>query len=296
MINPLISIVIPSFNHDRFIKKAIESVINQTYKNWELVIVDNNSTDNTDDILKCFDLPNIKVLKINNGGIIALSRNMGIKHSNGEWVAFLDSDDEWFVNKLQTCIDQIEKDVDILFHDLKILKNAPSLFSKKIMKGRFYKKPVLLNLLLNGSKINNSSVVIRKNMLEQIGYISIEKKIVASEDFNTWLKIAKISNGFKYIPKVLGLYRMHDSGISRKDMSYSMREATLEFSKILTRDQLKKSNAHIRYAHCRYIFTNSIKSNITKQLLFCIKYGNFEIKSKSLYMLIILNLTKKFNF
>ena len=164
------------------------------------------------------------------------------------------------------------------------------------MKGRRYKKPVLLNLLLNGSKINNSSVVIRKSILEQIGFISTEKKIVASEDFNTWLKIAKISNGFKYIPKVLGIYTIHDSGISRKDMSYSMRHATLEFSNILTRNQKKKLNAHIRYAHCRFVFSNSIKTNIQKELLFCIKFGNFQIKFKSMYMLIYLNFKKRFNY
>ena len=294
--NPIISIIVPSYNKELYISETIYSVINQTYKNWELIIVDNNSTDSTDNILNEYNLQNLKILKINNDGIIALSRNMGIKHANGEWIAFLDSDDEWFDNKLETCMGQIENEIDILFHDLKIQKNNFSFFSSKIIKGRSYKKPVLLNLLLKGNKINNSSVIVRKSILEQIGFISVERKIVASEDFNTWLKIAKISNGFKYIPKVLGLYTIHDSGISRKNMYYSMREATLEFSKILTSNQLKKLNAHIRYTFCRYIFSNSIKSNITNQLLFCIKYGNFKIKLKSLYMLFILNLLKKFIF
>jgi glycosyltransferase involved in cell wall biosynthesis len=289
MNNPFISVVIPSFNHDKFIKRAITSVLNQTYTNWELIIVDNNSTDNTDQILQNFHQKNISIIKIQNEGIIALSRNIGIKSAKGDWIAFLDSDDEWFENKLQIIIDNIDQNTDVLYHDLRIKKNNLSFFNKKVIKGRDYKKPVLQSILINGSKINNSSVVVRKILLEKIGYISTDKKLIASEDFNTWLKIANISNGFKYIPMVLGLYTIHDSGISRKDMSFSMKQASIEFVKTLNQNERKKLYSHIRYSHCRYIFTNSIKTNINKQLMFCIKHGNLNIKLKSFYMIAVLN-------
>ena len=286
MNSPLISIVIPSFNHDKFIRNAIESVIKQSYTNWELIIVDNYSTDNTDEILCSYDIPNYKVFKIHNGGIIATSRNVGIIGSRGEWIAFLDSDDEWFIDKLQIIVDQIDDSTDILFHDLEIKAVNKSVFNKKYIRGREYEKPVLSSLLINGSKINNSSVMVRREILGKVGNITTDKRMIASEDFNTWLRIAKISDGFKYVPQVLGRYTIHDSGVSRKDMSFSMRYATNEFLQTLTRSQKKTLNSHIRYASCRYIYTNSVKSNITKQLKFCLLYGPFEIKIKSLYMLI----------
>jgi len=91
----------PSFNHVNFIKIAIESVIKQTYSNWELVIIDNNSTDGTKELISEFKDSRIKVYCISNNGIIAHSRNFGVIKSDGEWIAFLDSDDYWLPEKLE---------------------------------------------------------------------------------------------------------------------------------------------------------------------------------------------------
>ena len=179
---------------------------------------------------------------------------------------------------------------------MKIKNNNLSFFESKVIKGRSYKEPILIELLLNGSKINNSSVIVRKTILEQVGLISTENKIIASEDFHTWLKIANISNGFKYIPQILGTYTVHDAGISRKDMSHPMRNATIEFSRILDKGQINKLKAHIRYAHCRYVYSNSLNINITKQLLFCIKFGNFQIQIRSFYMISMFFFKKVLNF
>ena len=87
---PIVSIIIPTYNHAKFISKALQSIIDQTFKKWEAIIIDNNSTDDTDKILKKFSDNRIKCLKINNNGVIAKSRNLGIKSAKGEWIAFLD--------------------------------------------------------------------------------------------------------------------------------------------------------------------------------------------------------------
>ena len=87
-IYPLVSIVIPSYNHGKFIQKAIDSVINQTYQNWEAFIIDNNSTDETNKILNNYKDIRIKKLKIENDGVIAKSRNLGINAAKGDWIAF----------------------------------------------------------------------------------------------------------------------------------------------------------------------------------------------------------------
>ena len=88
-LTPLVSIIIPTFNHAKFISKALNSVKNQTYHNWEAIIIDNNSTDKTYKIFDKITDSRIRYLKINNNGIIAKSRNVGIKNANGEWIAFL---------------------------------------------------------------------------------------------------------------------------------------------------------------------------------------------------------------
>ena len=86
--NKLISIIIPTFNHGQFLDRALKSIINQTYTNWEVIIVDNHSTDNTTKIVKSFKSSKITYFKIHNNGIIAKSRNAGIYAAKGEWIAF----------------------------------------------------------------------------------------------------------------------------------------------------------------------------------------------------------------
>ena len=90
---PLVSIVIPTYNHGNYIGKAIKSLINQTYQNWEAIIIDNQSSDQTYEEIKNYSDSRIKYFEINNNGVIAKSRNYGISISKGDWIAFLDSDD-----------------------------------------------------------------------------------------------------------------------------------------------------------------------------------------------------------
>ena len=98
---PIVSIVIPTYNHAKFISKALKSVIDQTYKNWEAIIIDNESIDETYKLINNFNDQRIKYFKIANDGVIAKSRNLGINEAKGEWIAFLDSDDWWTKDKLE---------------------------------------------------------------------------------------------------------------------------------------------------------------------------------------------------
>ena len=107
MNNVFFSVIIPTFNRAEFLKKAIESVYNQTFKNFELIVIDSYSTDKTDQIIQEFE--NIIYKKINKKGNISASRNLGIKSSKGKWIAFLDSDDIWSKDKLQFVFDVIKK-------------------------------------------------------------------------------------------------------------------------------------------------------------------------------------------
>lgn len=104
----LVSVIIPTYNDADTLPRAIESVLGQTYSNWEMVVVDDGSTDGTVDILDGYEDERVDVLthKENKGG--AAARNTGVRHTNGDYVAFLDADDEWMPEKLQIQIDEME--------------------------------------------------------------------------------------------------------------------------------------------------------------------------------------------
>ncbi len=115
---PLISVVLPTFNRKRLLPRAINSVLNQTYKNLELIIIDDGSTDNTEEIVKAYSDTRIRYCKqkLNRGGSAA--RNAGIKLAKGELISFQDSDDEWLPEKLERQVrkfSEVGDDVGVIY-------------------------------------------------------------------------------------------------------------------------------------------------------------------------------------
>ena len=96
------SVVIPTYNCAEYLKRALSSVFSQTYQDFEIIVIDNSSTDNTQNVIKSFDNQKLKVIRVNNKGIIGYSRNKGIEASKGTWIAFLDSDDRWLPEKFNS--------------------------------------------------------------------------------------------------------------------------------------------------------------------------------------------------
>ena len=290
---PIISIIIPAYNHAKFIKKALKSVINQTFENWEAIVIDNYSTDDTEKILNEYKDSRIKYIKIKNNGIIAKSRNAGIREAKGEWIAFLDSDDWWTNDKLEICLKNIDINVDFIYHDLKIVYSKSRFnFKRKKYIGRQLKKPILPDLLINyitkGTAIGNSSVIVRKNILAKIRGISENKNLVASEDFNTWARIARITNKFKYINRKLGYYLIHDESIQKRDLSLSHREAVNEFLNLFNYQQKLDLEVKWKYMSGNY---NKLINNRTKakqEFIFVIKNGSIPLKFRSLLKLILI--------
>jgi glycosyltransferase involved in cell wall biosynthesis len=289
-ISLLVSIVIPTFNNGRYLGRAIQSVFDQTYKNWEVIIIDNHSADNTDEVMANFSDPRLRYIKIKNNGVIAVSRNAGLRNAKGEWIAFLDSDDWWKPNKLEVCVASINDKVDFLYHDLEIAHDPPDVYRNKYIKSRQLKNPVVKDLLLKGNTIANTSVVVRKSLLEQVGGISEDAELIVAEDYNTWLKVAQITDRFIHIPLIMGFYLSHHGGASRKDISLPLHIASREFVKILEPREKLIYDANYRYT----IALNSYKSgnySIGRQKLICnIRIGNLHIGIKSLWLFAIMSI------
>ena len=120
--HPLVSVIVPTFNHGHYLGRALQSVINQSYTNWELIVINNHSTDNTDEVIFGLSDKRINHFKIHNNGVIGASRNAGIKLAKGEWIAFLDSDDWWHPDKLKEFHGGTGKNHDVYYHELEVIR------------------------------------------------------------------------------------------------------------------------------------------------------------------------------
>ena len=217
---PIVSIIIPTYNRSKKLKRALHSIVAQTFDDWEVVIVDNNSTDDTDEMLRDFKGHPIRIYKIRNNGIIASSRNLGIRKSTGDWIAFLDSDDWWHINKLKVIMKNCNSKYDFFYHDLQIIKSRirMPLYKKKVNSCQA-RKPIYDNLIKYGNVIANSSVVVRKDLILQIGGLSENPQLIASEDYDCWLRLSKVTDRFMYIPETLGFYEVNKENTSGARLS-----------------------------------------------------------------------------
>ena len=211
--NEKISVIIPTYNQADLLKKAIQSVLNQTYKNWELIIINNYSTDNTEEIVENFEDQRIKIFNFKNNGVIAASRNYGLNKSTGKYISFLDSDDFWVKEKMEKTFKFLKKDFNFIFHNEIWL--WPCGFKKKINYGPL-EKFKFKEMLLKGNTVSTSSVTIEKNFLKQLKGFNESKKMIGTEDYDLWLRISLSENCKAYFIKdYLGYYVIHSNNNSK---------------------------------------------------------------------------------
>jgi len=233
---PFFTVIIPTYNNADIIGDTINSVLNQTFSDFELIIIDDGSTDNTKEKVLSYKDDRITYTKIENFGGPSKPRNIGISISRSDWICFLDSDDTWNSDKLEVCHKYINPETDFIYHKVKVV-GSYFLNTSRYMGTKELNKPILKDLLLKGNCIVNSSVVVRKSILNKVNNINESRKMIATEDFNTWLKISRITQKFIYIPLVLGNYLVDGNGISKRDVYHPYREATMEFVKFLDKDE-----------------------------------------------------------
>lgn len=228
---PLVSVIMPTYNHAKFIGKAIDSVLNQTYKDLELIIVDNYSEDDTEEIVASYKDDRIIYLKFRNNGIIAASRNHGIKHSHGEYIAFLDSDDLWMSEKLEKQVPWFDdSEVGLVYSKCFVLKNnevyrtAPNM---KLYNGYAFHKMIFI------TNVPVLTAVIRKEVVEKIGLFDEDMKLIGLEDNNYWIRLSKVFKVMS-VNKPVAIYREHLNNLSKKS-AYQFAQSYLYLSKKLLR-------------------------------------------------------------
>jgi glycosyltransferase involved in cell wall biosynthesis len=210
------SIVIPTFNRANDLKRCFESLLAQTYQNFEVLVCDDGSTDNTKDIVNEFtNQLNIHYIWEANWGGPARPRNNGIKSAKGEWICFLDSDDYWYPDKLTVCIDYLN-DSDAVYHHFDVVGKDVPWYRNKFTARPVDNNNAFLDLLLHWNGIITSGVVVRKSVIDNIICFDEDKKLIGVEDFDFWLKLAKVTNRFTLVPKYLGAYYMTEISLTRK--------------------------------------------------------------------------------
>ena len=212
---PLISIVIPTYNHAHYLAIALKSIIDQTYIHWEAIVVDNHSADNTESIVLGLDDPKIKLLKIHNNGVIGASRNLGLKEAKGDWIAFLDSDDSWYPGKLETVVKNIRQDEEIDVFSTNEIQVNEMTGAKKILRYGPYTSNFYQVLLIKGNRVSPSATLVKHKCIIE-NKISFRENIdfVTVEDYDFWMFLAKAGAKFKFISEVQGEAMVHQNNAS----------------------------------------------------------------------------------
>ena len=179
-----VSVIIPTFNRLSLISRAIDSVLKQTLKPFEIIVVDDGSSDNTSTLIKN-NYKSVKLIKQKNLGV-SKARNVGIKNSSGDWIALLDSDDEWKKNKLEVQIKSLsEHDYYSVCHTNEIwIRNGTRVNQKKRHQkygGHIFDK------CLDICRISPSSIIFQKNIINEVGWF--DENLSICEDYDLWLRI-----------------------------------------------------------------------------------------------------------
>lgn len=213
---PLISIVLPTWNCAELLREAIVSVQKQTWENWELIIINNFSTDHTKDVIASFADSRIKVIDFNNKGVIAAARNVGIQASAGEYVSFLDSDDFWYPTKLQRCFEVLqEAGADLVCHGERHFKDEPD--GTRVEWDVFYgtgQEISASSMLYRGNFLSTSAVLAKGDLVRRLKGFDTTTSINTAEDYDLWLRIMESGAKVTLLAEILGAYRIHGSSAS----------------------------------------------------------------------------------
>jgi len=212
---PDVTVVIPTYNRAEDLRRCLDSLVAQTYANFEVVVCDDGSTDHSAGVVADYaSLLDLRYETAENFGGPARPRNRGIRVARAPLVAFLDSDDWWDPQKLQLSVAAINGGADLVYHDLFVARSPnQDVFKDRIVSSRPH-SPMFSALLCTSISIPNSSVVVRKELLEQIGGISEERDLISVEDYDTWIRLSQLTEKFVRIPGVLGYYWVGSGNIS----------------------------------------------------------------------------------
>ena len=264
---PIVSVIIPTYNRYNFIKEALNSVFSQTYKKLEVIVVDDGSTDETEKITGEF--PEIIYLSHKKNMGVAAARNTGIKASSGEFITFLDSDDLWLPEKIEKQVDFFKKNPDypVVQTEETWIKNGKKVNPRKIHKkegGYIFERSLKLCL------ISPSAVMMKRELFDEVGLF--DENLKAAEDYDLWLRIT-----WKYpvglLPEPLVIKQGgHKDQLSRTTRVID-RYRIIAMKKLLLNTPLSEEQKEVVIRElknkCRIVYQGAVKRNNQEIINFC---------------------------
>ncbi len=261
----LVSVVIPVYNRAETILRALDSVVKQQCVNFDIWVIDDGSSDDTGAIVEQYIQENfleqkIHYIKISNSGV-STARNIGIEASSGEWLAFLDSDDEWLPEKLRLQVDHItENESCRLVHADEIwIRNGKRVNQMKKHRksgGDIFLRSLELCL------VSPSAVMIKRTLLEEVGYF--DPKMTVCEDYDLWLRISSLYEVDYIETPLIKKYGGHDDQLSRKFSAMDFWRV-LAIDKVLGQQKLEKQKQLAAIAilskKCEILLSGFLKHN-----------------------------------
>ena len=212
----LVSIIMPNHNSEKYIRETVQSVLNQTYQNWELLFVDDCSTDDSIRIVRSFEDDRIKIFQNEKNSGAATSRNFALRMAKGRWIAFLDSDDVWLPEKLAEQLSfMVKKQYGFSYTNYSHMDEAS----------------VPLNVTVTGPRKIGKQKMFRYNYLgcltviydaEQVGVVQVEPTLKCRNDYAIWLKACKHTKCYLY-DKDLARYRIRRNSLSHSRLKKKLR-------------------------------------------------------------------------
>ena len=270
--SPLVSVIIPTYNRARLVGEAIESVLAQTYKHLEIIVVDDGSTDGTEEALGPYR-ERIEYIYQQNRGASA-ARNTGIFRARGDYIAFLDSDDLWVPEKLELQVDYLEKHADcgLVYTDCEFLVVRDGRVVERIEKNLTgYSGYAYLQIFMR-NEVFIPTVLLRRDCLGAVGYF--DEKLTFFEDVDLWFRLSRCFK-FGHIGKKLAVCRRYGDNITLSSPSALLEYARLlqshaescpEIKRALGRGRVGRRISDLFFLHARGFFEKGDFRNARKYL------------------------------
>jgi len=235
---PKVTVITPAYNAERYLEKTVASLLAQSFQDWELVIVDDGSTDSTPRILESFTDKRIKTIHQKNGGE-ARARNTGLENAAGEYIAFLDADDLYLPNALEDLSAFLDShpEYSVVYSDGHICdeEDRPLMRLNEIRSG-IQTGNVLENIVISSSIVTVPVCTMTRSSVVREHEIRFDPNLVIGPDWDFWIQIA-VHGKFGYLDKVTCMYRVHNSNITKRvDMEKRKRDIAFGRMKVMNSD------------------------------------------------------------
>jgi glycosyltransferase involved in cell wall biosynthesis len=209
-----VSVIVLTYNRAHMVTETIDSVLNQTFKDFELIVVDNESTDNTEEVIKSFTDERIRYFKHQNNGLIGVNRNYGVNKARGEYITFCDDDDLWMPEKLERQVKLLDlnKELGLVYSDSYIMDENGNLGRDTLLSSLRPLRGNVFDKLFQSNFIPMPTVMIRREVLSKVG--GFDPKYIIALDYDLWLRIAE-HYPIDFTEEPLAKYRIHGGSVSR---------------------------------------------------------------------------------